>query len=118
MSDDTFHLTKEDVKKLESRESRKHKGGEIPTTSTTSALQSIVDSGSDQQNIDKTQFKLPLPDPPPVPGDMKSANQRTTGTGQGGALSGDAKVDELRDPTVKESSARISGAEYHKETFP
>jgi hypothetical protein len=37
MSSETFHVTKEDIRKLESKESKKH-GGDVPADSEASAL--------------------------------------------------------------------------------
>jgi hypothetical protein len=43
MSDQTFHVTSEDVRKIESKESKFH-GGEVPKDSDTAALKVSLDT--------------------------------------------------------------------------
>ncbi|KAH0565016.1 hypothetical protein GP486_001586 [Trichoglossum hirsutum] len=107
----TFHLTKEDVRKLESRES-KIQGGKVPADSEVSIMkvillskpdsrvrillaplehprvtsfssQSTVDSNSNPDTIAERQASLPLPEQPPMPSDWNSADQRTVNVGSG-----------------------------------
>ncbi|KAK4191487.1 hypothetical protein QBC35DRAFT_375758 [Podospora australis] len=42
---------------------------------------------SKASKIDRVQANLPLPEDPPVASDWNSADQRKTGSGQGGAVS-------------------------------
>lgn len=51
MSDSTFHTTKEDVKKMESKDSNVH-GGNVAAGSEAATMQSIVDSqGESKKDI-------------------------------------------------------------------
>ncbi|KAF8417850.1 hypothetical protein EV426DRAFT_352878 [Tirmania nivea] len=124
MASNSYHLTKEDVRKFESRTSRMHKNGSIPKGSTAAALQSIVDSRSPgPPHIEEVKATLPLPeDPhaaaPDLPFVEKSYDIRKTGVGVGGSVEEDPHVIDMRDPVVKESNVRIDPEEWHKEVYP
>jgi len=73
---------------------------------------SIVDQQTDKnKEMEERKANLLLPEQPPTAGDLKSANQRTTGTGVGGGVTADvssgAGGSSLRGPASAESSARI-----------
>ncbi|EXJ69411.1 uncharacterized protein A1O5_07447 [Cladophialophora psammophila CBS 110553] len=64
MSEQTFHITGEDVRKMESKESKFH-GGKTPKDSDISAMKQLLsEQGSKQDQIDRVKANLPLPDPP------------------------------------------------------
>lgn len=65
---------------------------------------------SKADKIEQVKANLPLPDDPPVPSDMKSANQRTTGTGVGGAVSaGDVSTGAGVSSGLREPASQDSG---------
>ncbi|MCJ1254892.1 hypothetical protein MMC24_002708 [Lignoscripta atroalba] len=112
-TDETFHMTKEDVRKLESRESKAH-GGNIPKDSESSLLKSIIDSKdkSKDEVISERQANLPLPEQPPVASDWTSADARKVNVGSGGVqsdISYGAGNDSLRGPATADSSLRTDG---------
>lgn len=141
MSEQTYHTTRQDLRKPESRVAAQH-GGKTPSESylsqmkvsqfhiallhehislITLSLQSIVDQNTDKpKQIDEAKSNLPLPDQPPVASDWNSSDQRTVNVGSGGIegpISGDNDT-ALRSPATAGSSARIDGEELHKGTTP
>jgi len=107
-TEQTFHYTKEDVRKMESREAAQH-GGNVPADSQAAAMQSVVDKAekSKAEIISERQANLPLPDQPPVASDWNSANQNTVNVGSGGVSDTfSAGNDALRDPATGDSSVR------------
>ena len=145
-TDETFHYTKEDVRKLESRESKLH-GGEIPKDADSSILKvsssfmtsprltaspslamlislltkSIVDSKSNADVIAERQANLPLPEQPPVASDWNSADASKVNVGSGG-VSADVSYGKgtsgLRGPATGESSVRTDGEQSKTNTAP
>ncbi|KAI5820351.1 hypothetical protein BZA77DRAFT_105194 [Pyronema omphalodes] len=115
MSEKTFHKTSEDLRKMESRESKRH-GGKTPADSDASILKSIV--SQHKPNPDRVQANLELPQDPPGSSDMKSADARYhTGVGSGrisGGVGGES--DALREPVAQESAVRVDGDKLHKGT--
>merc|ERR1712093_888115 len=117
MSESTFHTTGEDVRKMESRESKFH-DGKTPKDSDTSAMKSILsEQESKEAEIDRVKANLPLPEQP-VGG--ASADLRAVNVGSGGVnvKLGTHSSDGLREPATAESSARVDGSEWKKETAP
>lgn len=140
MSGTGFDVTKEDIRKLEAKESKKH-GGDVPKDSDVSKLkvgrsvvshvdpditdntQSLVDSKTDKQSeIDERKANLPLPDQPPVASDWNSADARTVNVGSGGISddfsAGKASSGGLRGPATADSSVRTDGDEFKTNTAP
>ncbi|KAK5070413.1 hypothetical protein LTS08_007793 [Lithohypha guttulata] len=119
MSDKTYHVTSEDLRKAEAQEAKFH-GGQTPKDSDVSAMKQLLseqESKSDQ--IDRVKAGLPLPDDPPVAADLQSADGRTVNVGSGEVnvklgTGGSA----LREPATAESSARVDGKVYDKNTEP
>ncbi|KAI5853830.1 hypothetical protein BZA05DRAFT_444106 [Tricharina praecox] len=106
----TFHVTAEDIRKLESRQSKQH-GGKVPKSSDASSI--VHQNKGDPTDV---QANLPLPDDPPGSSDMKSADARFhTGVGSG-RFSGDVARDPQRQPATQASAAREDGKIRHKET--
>ncbi|KAM3418622.1 hypothetical protein BST61_g4599 [Cercospora zeina] len=108
---ETAHLTKEDVKKEQSRETRVH-GGNLPSDSLAAGLQSVVDSADKNKGevIAERQGNLPLPDQPPVASDFNSADQRAVNVGSGGTSGSFAHGnDALREPATGGSAVREDG---------
>ncbi|KAI5793283.1 hypothetical protein EDC01DRAFT_785030 [Geopyxis carbonaria] len=120
MSDATFHVTKEDLRKAESRESRRHPHGEVPADSDVSQMKSIIDKN--KPDPEETRRNLPLPDDPPegMGRTMESMDMRNTGGIGSGRLSGGVggEDDPLREPVTQVSSARVDGKVMHKKTLP
>ncbi|KAJ5937763.1 hypothetical protein N7454_004105 [Penicillium verhagenii] len=120
MSDATFHTTRQDLRKEESKISQKH-GGNVPADSDVSKMKSIIDQNTDKsKQIDETKANLPLPDQPPVASDWNSADQRTVNVGSGG-VSGPISYDPnsgLEGSTTAQSSVRVDGNALHKNTAP
>ncbi|OJJ49968.1 hypothetical protein ASPZODRAFT_59307 [Penicilliopsis zonata CBS 506.65] len=120
MSEQTFHLTKEDLRKPESRSSQLHDGRTLKETNV-SALKSHIDQNVDKAKIiEERKANLPLPDQPPVASDWQSLDQRTVNIGSGGVegpLSGDSNS-ALREPATAGSSARMEGDVLHRQTEP
>ncbi|CEO59375.1 hypothetical protein PEBR_34502 [Penicillium brasilianum] len=120
MTDATFHTTRQDLRKAESRVAGQH-GGKTPADSDVSQMKSIIDQNTDKpKQIDEAKANLPLPDQPPVASDWNSSDQRTVNVGSGGIegpISGDNDT-ALRGPATAGSSARVDGAELHKPTAP
>ncbi|KAJ5975669.1 hypothetical protein N7481_009376 [Penicillium waksmanii] len=120
MSDQTYHTTRQDLRKEESRVSQQH-GGKIPADSDVSNMKSIIDQNTNKsKQIDETKANLPLPEDPPVASDWNSSDERTVNVGSGrleGPISTGAD-DALRGPSTAASSVRVSGDELHKNTAP
>ncbi|KAK5170440.1 uncharacterized protein LTR77_005028 [Saxophila tyrrhenica] len=110
-TDETYQLTKEDVRKPESKESNVH-GGNVPAGSEAAAMQSIVDKADQNkpQVINERQANLPLPDQPPGKSDFNSADTRTVNVGSGGQPTGNFSYgnDALRDPATGDSAVRAN----------
>jgi len=122
MSDKTFHITSEDIRKLESKDSKYH-AGQTPKDSDASALKQLLsEQESKQETIDRVQANLPLPDQPVggATADLQSADARTVNVGSGGVnvKLGTQSSDGLRGPATAESSVRVDGDEYKKATAP
>ncbi|KAK4934591.1 hypothetical protein LTR10_024194 [Elasticomyces elasticus] len=122
MSEQTFHTTGEDVRKMESKESKFH-DGKTPKDSDTSAMkQLLAEQESKQEQIDRVKANLPLPDQPVggASADLESADARTVNVGSGGVnvKLGTHSSDGLRGPATAESSVRVDGEEWKKETAP
>jgi len=122
MSDQTFHVTGEDVRKMESKESKFH-DGKTPKDSDTSAMKQLLsEQESKQDQIDRVKANLPLPDQPVggASADLQSADQRTVNVGSGGVnvKLGTGSSSGLREPATADSSARIDGEEWKKPTEP
>ncbi|KAJ9613946.1 hypothetical protein H2200_002082 [Cladophialophora chaetospira] len=122
MTDKTFHVTGEDVRKIESQESKFH-GGQIPKDSDTAALKQLLsEQENKQETIDRVKANLPLPDQPVggASADLQSADGRTVNVGSGGVnvKLGTHSSEGLREPATADSSARIDGEEWKKPTEP
>ncbi|OQE15483.1 hypothetical protein PENSTE_c028G06508 [Penicillium steckii] len=123
MSDATYHTTRQDLRKEETRTAQQH-GGKIPADSDVSQMKSIIDQNTDKsKEIDQTKSNLPLPEDPPVASDWNSADQRTVNVGSGRfegptSLASDGGDDALRGPATASSSVRVSGDQLHKNTKP
>jgi len=120
MSDATFHQTKEDIRKPESRTSRAN-DGKTPANSGVSAMKSVIDSNVNKEElIDRRKANLPLPEDPPVASDWNSANAETVNVGSGrieSAISGENNS-ALRGPATAGSSVRVDGEEWKTNTQP
>lgn len=140
MSDKTFHITSEDVRNVEAKESKFH-DGKTPKDSDTSAMkvreltpppvsqirssrtqQLLSEQESKQDQIDRVKANLPLPDQPVggASADLQSADQRTVNVGSGGVnvKLGTGSASGLREPATAESSVRVDGEEFKKPTEP
>ncbi|BDD64305.1 hypothetical protein MPDQ_003888 [Monascus purpureus] len=120
MTDKTFYLTREDLRKSESRSSQLH-DGRTPGDANVSTLKSYIDRNVDKRReIDENKSNLPLPDQPPVPSDWQSSDSRGINVGTGGVegpISGEGNS-ALRQPATAVSSARVSGEELGRNTEP
>ncbi|KAI9734601.1 MAG: hypothetical protein M1834_002202 [Cirrosporium novae-zelandiae] len=115
-TEETYHYTKEDLRKLESREAKLHDGNLLKDS------ESIVDSKKDDNAVAERQANLPLPEQPPVASDWNSADQRTVNVGSGG-IEGDVSYGKgssggLRGPATADSSVRTDGEEWKTNTAP
>ena len=137
MSEKTFSVTSEDVRKMESQESKFH-GGDIPKDSDTAAMkvrisrsmytstdlaqQILSEQESKEDQIARVKANLPLPDQPVggASADLQSADQRTVNVGTGGVdiKLGTQSSSGLREPATADSSARIDGEGWKKPTAP
>ncbi|ETI20530.1 hypothetical protein G647_08567 [Cladophialophora carrionii CBS 160.54] len=122
MSDQTYHVTGEDVRKIESKESKFH-GGQVPKDSDTSALKQLLSEQENKQDtIDRVKANLPLPDQPVggASADLQSADGRTVNVGSGGVnvKMGTHSSEGLREPATADSSVRVDGEEFKKATAP
>ncbi|KAJ6026307.1 uncharacterized protein N7446_012786 [Penicillium canescens] len=83
MSEATFHTTRQEIRKPESKVSRSH-DGKTPADSDVSKMKSIIDQNTDKPaEIENTKANLPLPNQPPAASDWNSLDQRTTAVGSG-----------------------------------
>ncbi|CAK4030585.1 Hypothetical predicted protein [Lecanosticta acicola] len=107
-TEETYHLTKEDIRKTEQQTSKLH-GGNIPADSEAAGLQSITDTADKNKPeiINERQANLPLPDQPPGQSDFSSADSRTVNVGSGGNASNFSYGnDALREPATGDSAVR------------
>ncbi|KAF2238049.1 hypothetical protein EV356DRAFT_508657 [Viridothelium virens] len=119
-TDETFHYTKEDVRRLEQKESARH-GGNIPKNSETAGLQSVVDQADKDKDqiISERQANLPLPDQPPTSSDFSSADARTVNVDSGGVqddFSYGGGSSSIREPATGDSDVRASGEDWKTNT--
>ncbi|KAI4763374.1 hypothetical protein E4T52_14876 [Aureobasidium sp. EXF-3400] len=111
-TEQTFHYTKEDVRKMEQRDSRAH-GGNVAADSNAAAMQSIVDQADQNKAdlIEERRSNLPKPEDPPVKSDFNSTDPSTVDVGSGRVSSGFSHGnDALREPTTGDSTARSADA--------
>lgn len=115
MSDSTFHLTKEDVRKPESKASHSNSGN-VPATSDAAQAQSIVDEANKNKKdvINERAANLPKPEDPPVASDFNSADGSTVNVGSG-AISGTTGQS---GPETAHSSVRVDGSANKVATAP
>ncbi|KAI4842890.1 hypothetical protein E4T44_07055 [Aureobasidium sp. EXF-8845] len=83
-TEQTFHYTKEDVRKMEQRDSRAH-GGNVSADSNAAAMQSIVDQADQNKAdlIEERRSNLPKPEDPPAKSDFNSTDASTVDVGSG-----------------------------------
>lgn len=80
--------------------------------------QSVIDQNTNKpEEIERTKANLPLPDQPPTASDWNSLDQRTTGVGSG-SVEFPPDNSGLREGAAATSSARVDGAQLHKNTVP
>ncbi|KAJ5985959.1 hypothetical protein N7522_013155 [Penicillium canescens] len=117
MSEATYHTTRQEIRKPESKVSRSH-DGKTPADSDVSKMKSIIDQNTDKPaEIENTKANLPLPNQPPAASDWNSLDQRTTAVGSGRfELPPDNSG--LREGATAGSSARVDGQELHQTTAP
>jgi hypothetical protein len=129
-TEQTFHYTKEDVRKMEQRDSRAH-GGNVSADSNAAAmqvrhlvlpitqehlltyLQSIVDQADQNKAdlIEERRSNLPKPEDPPVKSDFNSTDPSTVDVGSGRVSDGFSHGnDALREPATGDSAARSADA--------
>jgi len=112
-TEDTYHMSKEQLRKLESRTSARNDGN-IPKDSEAAFMQSVIDK---ERNRHSETPQLEHPDlPEPVTGSMSCTDPSKTGKGRGGRVDGHAAMETTRDPTTQPSSVRLDGKEWKKET--
>ena len=114
MSDSTFHMTKEDIRKPESKASQSNSGN-VPADSDAAKAQSIVDSNTQSKAdlINERVAGLPKPEQPPVASDFNSADA-SIAKGSG-AISGTTGQ---TGPETAESSVRVDGDALKTNTAP
>jgi len=121
MSEQTFHTTSEDVRKLEAKQS-KFNDGKTPKDSDVSALKSLLSERQEpkESTIDRVKASLPLPEQPAVPSDWNSADGRTVNVGSGGVnvKLGEFSSNGLRGPATADSGARVDGDEWKTNVAP
>ncbi|KAI9717680.1 MAG: hypothetical protein M1812_004625 [Candelaria pacifica] len=123
MSDQTYHYTKEDVRDLESRESKLH-GGNHSKDSDTSHVKSTLSTQEKSKSdlIAERQANLELPEQPPVASDWNSADASKVNVGSGGVQSdisyGSGSSSGLRGPATGDSSVRTDGEAFKTNTAP
>lgn len=132
MTDSTFHMTKEDVRKPESQASAANNGN-VPADSDAAAAQvrhpalshlrtctnthqSIVDSAGTKSKadiIEERKANLPLPDQPPAASDFNSADGSVTNVGSGAQPTAKFSKgdDALRSPATNAESLAGVGRE-------
>lgn len=114
MSDATFHMTKEDIRKPESKASQSNSGN-VPADSDAAKAQSIVDQNTPSKAdiVEERKSGLPLPEQPPVASDFNSSDASIA---QGsGAISGTTGQ---TGPETAESSVRVDGNVTKTNTAP
>ncbi|KAJ5135513.1 uncharacterized protein N7515_004791 [Penicillium bovifimosum] len=117
MSESTFHTTKQDIRKAESKVGQAHHG-KTPANSDVSQMKSIIDENTNKsEEIQKVKENLPLPEQPPVASDWNSLDQRATAVGSG-RFERPPDDSGLRESATAGSSARIDGEQLHKNTAP
>ncbi|KAJ6091230.1 hypothetical protein N7467_003199 [Penicillium canescens] len=117
MSEATFHTTRQDIRKPESKVARSH-DGKTPADSDVSKMKSIIDQNTDKPaEIENAKANLPLPNQPPVASDWNSLDQRTTAVGSG-RFEFPPDNSGLREGATAGSSARVDGQELHQTTAP
>jgi hypothetical protein len=114
MSESTFHMTKEDVRKPESKASQSNSGN-VPADSDAAKAQSIVDQNTQSKAdlINERVAGLPKPEEPPVKSDFNSSDP-TIAKGSG-AISGNTAQ---TGPETAESSVRVDGNITKQNTAP
>jgi hypothetical protein len=115
MSDSTFHMTKEDVRKPESKASQSNSGN-VPAASDAAQAQSIVDSNTQSKAdlINERVAGLPKPEAPPVKSDFNTNDPSAVNVGSG-SISGTTSQ---TGPETAESSVRVDGNATKTNTAP
>ena len=115
MSDSTFHMTKEDVRKPESKASQSNSGN-VPAASDAAQAQSIVDSNTQSKAdlIAERVAGLPKPEDPPVKSDFNTNDPSAVAVGSG-SISGTTGQ---TGPETAESSVRVDGTATKTNTAP
>jgi hypothetical protein len=115
MSDATFHMTKEDIKKPESKASQSNSGN-VPADSDAAKAQSIVDSNTQSKAdlIAERVAGLPKPEDPPVKSDFNTNDPSAVAVGSG-SISGTTGQ---TGPETAESSVRVDGTATKTNTAP
>ncbi|KAL9075956.1 MAG: hypothetical protein Q9161_001350 [Pseudevernia consocians] len=110
MSESTFHMTGEDLRKPESQVSKKNNGN-VPADS-----ESIIDQNSKPKSeiIAERQSNLPLPDDPPVASDWNSSDGSKVNVGSGGVEGDISYGGDIREPATSDSSVRTDGETFNK----
>ncbi|KAJ5224877.1 uncharacterized protein N7469_008380 [Penicillium citrinum] len=116
MSDATYHTTRQDLRKEETRTAQQH-GGKIPADSDVSQMK------TSPRKLIRPRPTCLCPRTPPVASDWNSSDQRTVNVGSGRfegptSLATDGGDDALRGPATASSSVRVSGEQLHKNTKP
>ncbi|KIX05439.1 uncharacterized protein Z518_06311 [Rhinocladiella mackenziei CBS 650.93] len=122
MSEKTFHITGEEVRTMESKDSKFH-DGKTPKDSDISAMKQLLSEQEPKEaEIGRVKANLPLPEQPVggASADLQSADQRTVNVGSGGVnvQLGTGSASGLREPATANTSVRINGDEWKKETEP
>ncbi|RPA84316.1 hypothetical protein BJ508DRAFT_359696 [Ascobolus immersus RN42] len=111
--ENTYHMSKEQLRKLESRTSARNDGN-IPKDSEAAFMQSVIDK---ERAHNSSNPQLEMPDmPPPVEGPESYRDESKTSVGVGGRINSHASKETRRDPATQESGVRIDGKEWGKET--
>jgi len=118
MSDKTFYTTTEDIRTMQSEESKKH-GGEIPKGSDAAIMQQIVSENTDKAaEIDRVKANLPLPEDPPKPSDWNSMDASKTEAKGVNVKLGTGGSDGLREPATGTSEVRVAGGPFDPAVAP
>jgi hypothetical protein len=84
--------------------------------------QLLAEKENKQETIDRVKADLPLPDQPVggASADLQSADGRTVNVGSGGVnvKLGTQSSEGLREPATADSSVRVDGEEFKKNTAP
>ena len=115
MSDSTFHMTKEDIRKPESKASHSNSGN-VPADSDVAQAQSIIDSNTQSKAdlINERVAGLPKPEDPPVKSDFNTGDPSAVNVGSG-SISGTTSQS---GPVTAESSVRVDGTATKTNTAP